>query len=178
MQLIEQANLEVIYEAERLYLAANYPKLSPPPLEQFRSRYANAPGVSFMHGDLCVGGIVVHDRLAHIGVLPEYHGAWARLWPAAYRWMFGICDPVYAMVQPSNRKVVALVRRTGGKFVKNVKVPQMGSMMLYALSDSTTPYPPTAAQRRVSLESPSAAQHTLESTLGTPAISPGASCCA
>ena len=133
MRLLERTNLDVIYEAELLYLRAFHPKVAPPPLEAFRARYEDAPGVSFMDGERCVGGIVVKDRLAHIGVLPEFQGGWARLWPAAYDWMFGVSDPVYALMQPANRKVVALVRRTGGKFVKNVKVPQMGSMMLYEL---------------------------------------------
>jgi hypothetical protein len=148
MKLIEQANLDVIYEAERLFMREHHPTVSLPPLNQFRACYEHAPGVSFMDGDRCIGGIIVQDHQAHIGVLPQGHGAWARLWPAAYRWMFTVSDPVYAFMQPSNRKVVALVRRTGGKYVKNVKVPRMGSMMVYELRHSTTPFPLTAAQRR------------------------------
>ncbi len=149
MRLLERTNLDVIYEAELHYLRTFHPKVKPPPLQAFRARYEDAPGVSFMDGERCVGGIVVKDRLAHIGVLPEFQGGWARLWPAAYDWMFGVSDPVYALMQPANRKVVALVRRTGGKFVKNVKVPQMGSMMLYELRRSTTPFPKSAQERRL-----------------------------
>lgn len=154
MELLVRTNLDVIYEAELLYLRQFHPKVQPPLLAAFRARYEGAPGVSFMAGGRCVGGIVVKDRLAHIGVLPEFQGGWARLWPAAYRWMFGVSDPVYALMQPSNRKVVALVRRTGGKFVKNVQVPQMGPMMLYELRSSTTPFPKPAQERRLGKELP------------------------
>ena len=38
MRLLERTNLDVIYEAELLYLRAFHPQVEPPPLEAVRAR--------------------------------------------------------------------------------------------------------------------------------------------
>lgn len=148
MQLIERANLQVIYETECQHLAKVNPALRPPTLDQFEAFFAGAPGVSFMDGERCVGSLVVRNGMAHIGVLPEHQGTWGRLWPAAYRWAFGVSDPVFAMVQPGNKRATKLVLRTGGKHVDTITVPHMGTMFIYELRDCTTPYPRSVALRK------------------------------
>ena len=152
MNLQNGANIEVIYEAECDFLNEFQPHIKPPPLEEFLRHYADAPGIRFMADDLCIGGMVVKDRLVHIGVLRAHHGAWARLWPDAYRWVFTVSDPVYSLVSPGNAKALMLNRRTGGKFIRKVIVPPMGEMALYEFRNSTTPYPKQARERRLQRE--------------------------
>jgi hypothetical protein len=147
MNLQHGANIEVIYQAECEFLNEFQPQIQLPPLEEFFRHYADAPGIRFMADEHCVGGIVVKDRMAHIGVLKAYRGVWARLWPEAYRWMFTVSDPVYALMARDNAKAIALVCRTGGRFVKDVQVPPIGDMVLYELRSSTTPYPTKARVR-------------------------------
>ncbi len=164
MNLQHGANIEVIYEAECEFLREFHPLVTPPPLADFFKHYADAPGVRFMAGERCVGGIVVKDRMAHIGVLRAHQGAWARLWPQAYRWMFTVSDPVYALMAQENAKAIALVCRTGGKFVKELQLPPLGEMVLYELRHRTTPYPKRASERwHQPAESASSSEQNLHS---------------
>ncbi len=141
-------NYEILFDAECTHIKKFHPNVALPCLSDYLKKYQGSPAKAFVVGGECVGGIFVQDQQVHIGLKPQYHGAWSLLWPACCRWMFTISDPLYALLMPSNKRVVALVRSIGGRFVKNVKVPQIGTMMVYELRDSTTPYHLSAFERR------------------------------
>jgi hypothetical protein len=141
-------NYEILLEAECVHIRKFHPNMPVPSLEEYLQKYQGSPAKGFVIDSQCVGGIFVKDQTVHIGLKPEYHGMWSLLWPACCRWMFTISDPLYALLMPSNQRVVALVRSIGGRFVKNVKVPHVGSMMVYELRNSTTPYHLSAFERR------------------------------
>jgi hypothetical protein len=149
MQLVPHFDrYDILYETEHAHIRAFHPKAPFFSFATFLAAYKDAPALGFEVDGQCVGGILVHRQEVHIGLLPQYHGVWSLLWPDCARWMYSISDPVYAMIMPSNKRILALVRHIGGKFVKNVYLPGVGSSLVYELRDSTTPYHLSAFERR------------------------------
>jgi hypothetical protein len=149
MQLVPHFDrYDIMYETECDHIRKFHPEISLSSLASYIAFYKDAPARGFEIDGRCVGGTFVYQQYVHIGLLPEVHGVWSLLWPEWCRWMFSISDPVYALMMPSNTRIVGLIRHIGGRFVKNIQAPGVGSAVLYELRDTTTPYHLSAFERR------------------------------
>lgn len=115
LRLTEKADLGVLYDAEiqnydpDWFRSLNFTK------EMFLAHYANVHSVGFEIDGKMVGGMLLHERKAHMAVLPEYHGRWSLLWMPALAWLFSLQDPVFVDVAINNEKCIRLLERSNFK---------------------------------------------------------------
>jgi hypothetical protein len=135
MKLLDKADFSVIYQAEldsdkELF---NMFSLTEEDYVRLASKY---PSIGFEIDGKCVGGMFIRQDKLHLSVLPEYHGKWGFLFTPAFKWAFSVTDPLKAVVNVSNSKVIRFIERHRWKLID-----EQGSTLIYLLTDQTTRYP-------------------------------------
>jgi hypothetical protein len=135
MKLLDKADFSVIYQAERASDKDLFKEFNLTEDEYIRlaSRY---PSVGFEIDNKCVGGLFIRQDKIHLSVLPEYHGKWGFLFTPAFKWAFSVTDPLKAVVNVNNDKVIRFIERHDWTLID-----QQGSTLIYLLTDQTTRYP-------------------------------------
>ncbi|MFC5474023.1 GNAT family N-acetyltransferase [Paraherbaspirillum soli] len=115
LRLTDKADFGVMYDAEiqmydpEWFRSLNFTR------EMFIAHYANSPSVGFEIDGKMVGGMLLHEKKAHMAVLPEYHGRWALLWMPTLNWLFSLQDPVSVDVAINNDKCIRFLERSNFK---------------------------------------------------------------
>jgi len=114
-RLTDRADFGVMYDAEIQMYDPEWVRSLNISREMFIAHYANSPSVGFEIDGKMAGGFLLHERTAHLAILPEYHGRWALLWKPALVWLFSLQDPVFVDVAINNEKCIRFYDRCNFK---------------------------------------------------------------
>ncbi len=148
MYVQEGVDLRVIYDEDVIVVKEKFPEAKVVSFDEFKAFYAGSPTLAFMHEDVCIGGMIVHDRQLHLVVCRAFHGKWARLWPAAFKWALGICDPLCALMPLDNEKIIQFIRSVGGQFEREEVAYGGLPVHRYRLETASMRYPRSARERQ------------------------------
>ena len=108
-----RADLAVMYAAD----TARYPagsavrrQLTPQAYGRF---YAGCPSRGFAFDGRPIGGMLFDGQEAHLAVLAEHHGRWARLLAPSLEWLFGLKPELCIEIEPDNHTTLAFMARNG-----------------------------------------------------------------
>jgi hypothetical protein len=107
------ADLAVMYAADTARYAAGSAVLENLTPEAFRRFYAGCPSRGFAFDGQAIGGMVFDGQEAHIAVLAEHHGRWARLLAPSLEWLFGLKAELCIEIEPDNHTTLAFMDRNG-----------------------------------------------------------------
>jgi len=135
VRLLDRADFKVLYQSEREAEKELFQQFDITESEYVALASKN-PSIGFEIDGKCVGGMFIHQDKLHLSVLPEYHSRWAFLYTPAFKWAFSIADPLRAIVNINNTKVIRLINRHDYQLID-----KQGSTLIYLLTDKTTRYP-------------------------------------
>jgi hypothetical protein len=147
MYVQEGVDLRVIYDEDVIVVKEKFPDAKVVSFEEFEAFYQGSRTLAFMHEHTCVGGMIVHEQHLHLVVCRAFHGKWARLWPAAFKWALSVCDPLYALMPVDNEKIIQFISSVGGQFEKEEVAYGGLQVHRYRLESAHMKYPHAARKR-------------------------------
>ncbi|MBN3857564.1 GNAT family N-acetyltransferase [Paraburkholderia sp. Ac-20340] len=114
LRLAARADLDVYFDADsRRYGFVPGSGRAIAARAAFFARYRDCPSIGFECDGRAIGGILFDGETAHIAVLPQYHGHWARLLAPALDWLFALQPVIFAEVEADNAVCLGFMRRNG-----------------------------------------------------------------
>ena len=108
-----EADLAVMYAADTARYPAGSAVLQKITPEAFRRFYAGCPSRGFAFDGRPIGGMVFDGQEAHLAVLAEHHGRWARLLAPSLEWLFSLKTELCIEIEADNRITLAFMERNG-----------------------------------------------------------------
>ena len=105
-QLTDQADLGVMFDAEKLLYSPELLKVQPDSRERFVAFYTHCRSVGYQIDGIAVGGAIFDGKEFHLAILPHYFGRWTWLLEPTLKWLFEMADPVCGRIAKTNRRAL------------------------------------------------------------------------
>ncbi|CDG82310.1 GNAT family N-acetyltransferase [Janthinobacterium agaricidamnosum] len=103
-RITEKADLELMYEAERLRYGPQHFAALGVSMEQVLAYYADCPSLGYEIDGAPAGGALFDGKEIHIAVLPQYYGRWAWLFKPTLEWLFQMEETILSRIERFNTR--------------------------------------------------------------------------
>ncbi|WP_211474788.1 hypothetical protein [Collimonas humicola] len=165
MQIIDQADHDIMFEAERPSHTPSVREFCT--REYFLAAHAGLPSIGLAVDGKCIGGVYMDCGFIHISVLPEYHGQCSLVYGRGLAWAFKHADPIYAEISKSNSKCIRFAEHSGWE-----KVGSYGGVVYYRSTKKLQERIAARRRRRLPAQA-TAAPPAMHVAQGRTALQPG-----